>query len=205
MLLRTQASIDSAGDVGGLPDGAAFEEQGRAQGQASDAGVVRVGAQQCIEALLVGAQKLEEGGQAQLGEVECLLAQTLLGHGEGAREQRNGLIEAVGPAAQVAVPAGYELVDCGDAVIVPGIVEMHCHIASESFDLNDTVHPTNPEFRTLDLISMEHDQLRAARAGGISTALYIPGSGSNMGGFGTLTKTWGRTPEEALVRFPGSL
>lgn len=118
---------------------------------------------------------------------------------------RNGLIEAVGPAATTAVPAGYELVDCGDSVIVPGIVEMHCHIASESFDLNDTVHPTNPEFRTLDLISMEHDQLRAARAGGISTALYIPGSGSNMGGFGTLTKTWGRTPEEALVRFPGSL
>jgi imidazolonepropionase-like amidohydrolase len=118
---------------------------------------------------------------------------------------RNGLIEAVGPAQQTAVPAGYELIDCGDAVIVPGIVEMHCHIASESFDLNDTVHPTNPEFRTLDLISMEHDQVRAARAGGISTALYIPGSGSNMGGFGTLTKTWARSPEEALVRFPGSL
>ena len=118
---------------------------------------------------------------------------------------RNGLIEAVGPAAKTPVPAGYELVDCGDAVIIPGIIEMHCHIASESFDLNDTVHPTNPEFRTLDLISMEHDQIRAARAGGISTALYIPGSGSNMGGFGTLTKTWARSPEEALVRFPGSL
>jgi imidazolonepropionase-like amidohydrolase len=103
------------------------------------------------------------------------------------------------------VPAGYELVDCGDAVLVPGFVELHCHIASESFDLNDTVHPTNPEFRTLDLIGMEHDQIRVARAGGISTALYIPGSGSNMGGFGTLTKTWGRSPEEALVRFPGSL
>jgi imidazolonepropionase-like amidohydrolase len=90
-------------------------------------------------------------------------------------------------------------------VIVPGFVEMHCHVASESFDLNDTVHATNPEFRTLDLISMEHDQLRAARAGGISTALYIPGSGSNMGGFGTITKTWANSPEEALVRFPGSL
>ena len=118
---------------------------------------------------------------------------------------RNGLIEAVGPAKDVAVPPGYELIDCGDAMLVPGFIEMHCHIASESFDLNDTVHPTNPEFRTLDLISMEHDQLQTARAGGISTALYIPGSGSNMGGFGTLTKTWAKSPEEALVRFPGSL
>ncbi|MBL8755919.1 MAG: amidohydrolase family protein [Planctomycetes bacterium] len=118
---------------------------------------------------------------------------------------RNGLIEAVGPAKTTAIPPGYELVDCGDAVIVPGFVEMHCHVASETFDLNDTVHPTNPEFRTLDLIGMEHDQIRTARAGGISTVLYIPGSGSNMGGFGTLTKTWARSPEEALVRFPGSL
>jgi len=118
---------------------------------------------------------------------------------------RNGLIEAVGPAKTTPIPEGYELIDCGDAMIVPGFVEMHCHVASESFDLNDTVHATNPEFRTLDLISMEHDQIRTARAGGISVALYIPGSGSNMGGFGTLTKTWGKSPEEALVRFPGSL
>ena len=124
---------------------------------------------------------------------------------DGVVVTKNGLIEAVGAAKDVAIPAGYEVVDCGDAVIVPGFVEMHCHIASESFDLNDTVHPTNPEFRTLDLISMEHDQIRAGRAGGISVALYIPGSGSNMGGFGTLTKTWAKSPEEALVRFPGSL
>ena len=118
---------------------------------------------------------------------------------------RNGLIEAIGKASELTVPQGYEKIDCGDAVICPGFVETHCHIASPSFDLNDTVHPTNPEFRTLDLISMEHDQIRVARAGGVSTALYIPGSGSNMGGFGTITKTWGNSPEEALVRFPGSL
>lgn len=124
---------------------------------------------------------------------------------DGVVVTKNGLIEAVGAFADVVIPAGYELVDCGDAVLLPGFVELHCHIASETFDLNDTVHPTNPEFRTLDLIGMEHDQIRTARAGGISTALYIPGSGSNMGGFGTLTKTWGRSPEEALVRFPGSL
>ncbi|MGE3174670.1 MAG: amidohydrolase family protein [Planctomycetota bacterium] len=124
---------------------------------------------------------------------------------DGVVVTRNGTIEAIGRAADVPVPDGYELVDCGDAWIVPGLVEAHCHIASKSFDLNDTVHPTNPEFRTLDLITLDHDQIEMARAGGVSTALYIPGSGSNMGGFGTITKTWGRSPEEALVRFPGSL
>ena len=124
---------------------------------------------------------------------------------DGVVVTKNGLIEAIGPAKDVKVPDGYERIDCGDTVLLPGLVELHCHIASESFDLNDTVHPTNPEFRTLDLVGMQHDQIRTARAGGISTVLYLPGSGSNMGGFGTLTKTWARSPEEALVRFPGSL
>lgn len=117
---------------------------------------------------------------------------------------RNGTIEAVGRRSQVRVPDGYEVRDCGDAWIVPGIVDLHCHIAANGFDLNDTVHPTNPEFRTLDLITLQHPQIQRALAGGVSTVLYIPGSGSNMGGFGTLTKTHG-DPREALVRFPGSL
>jgi len=124
---------------------------------------------------------------------------------DGAVVTKNGLIEQVGKRKDIAVPEGYEVVDCGDAWLVPGFIEPHCHIASASFDLNDTVHPTNPEFRTIDLITLEHDQMQMARAGGVSTALYIPGSGSNMGGFGTLTKTWARSPDEALVRFPGSL
>lgn len=117
----------------------------------------------------------------------------------------NGLIVAVGPFRSTPVPADFELVDCGDAWLVPGLVEMHCHIAADGFDLNDTVHQTNPELRTVDLVTLEHDQIQMARAGGVTTCLYIPGSGSNMGGFGTLTKTAGASPEEALVRFPGSL
>jgi imidazolonepropionase-like amidohydrolase len=118
---------------------------------------------------------------------------------------QDGKILAVGPASEVKVPAGFATVDCGDTWLVPGFIDLHCHIAENGFDLNDTVHATNPEFRTIDLITLEHDQIRMARAGGMTTVLFLPGSGSNMGGFGTLTKTGGRTPDEALVRFPGSL
>ncbi len=118
---------------------------------------------------------------------------------------RNGKILAIGRAADVAIPEGFEVVDLGDRWCVPGFVELHCHIAADGFDLNDTVHQTNPEMRTLDLVTMEHEQIKMALAGGVTTVNYIPGSGSNLGGFGTLTKTWGRSPEEALVRFPGCL
>lgn len=54
-----------------------------------------MGAQKRIEPLLVGAQHLEALGQVRLGEAKRLLAQVLLGHGEGPREQRQGLGEAM--------------------------------------------------------------------------------------------------------------
>lgn len=114
-------------------------------------------------------------------------------------------ITAIGKSSEIAIPADYEVIDFGDAWILPGFVDLHCHIASKSFDINDTVHPTNPEFRTMDLITTDHPQIKRAVAGGITSVLYIPGSGSNMGGWGTLTKTAGTSPEEALIRFPGSL
>ena len=53
-----------------------------------------------------------------------------------------------------------------------------------------------------NLIIMDYGNHRVRKvdpAGGVTTVLYIPGSGSNMGGWGTLTKTWGRNPEEAFV------
>jgi imidazolonepropionase-like amidohydrolase len=118
---------------------------------------------------------------------------------------RNGKIVALGKAGEVAVPQGFEFVDMSEHWCVPGLVDLHCHIAAKGFDLNDTVHQTNPEMRTVDLVTMDHEDMRNALAGGVTTVLYIPGSGSNMGGFGTLTKTWGRTPQEALIRFPGCL
>lgn len=118
---------------------------------------------------------------------------------------KDGKITGIGKASETAIPEGYEVVDLGDTWCAPGLVELHCHIAGRGFDLNDTLHQTNPEMRTLDLITMDHENLRNALAGGVTTVLLIPGSGSNMGGFGTITKTAGRSPEEALVRFPGCL
>jgi len=118
----------------------------------------------------------------------------------------NGTIRAVGTAADTPIPEGYEVIDCGDGWITPGLVDLHCHVAAvTSGDINDSVHPNNFEFRTADLVTMDHPNLRRALAGGVTTVLYIPGSGSNSGGFGTLTKTHGADPESALVRFPGSL
>jgi hypothetical protein len=93
--LGAQAPVEGEGDVGRLLDGAALSQEHGTEGQASHAGVLRVRAHQCVEGLLVLAQMLEEAGQARLGEVERLLAQALLGNGEGACEEGQGAGKAM--------------------------------------------------------------------------------------------------------------
>ncbi|MBI4585619.1 MAG: amidohydrolase family protein [Planctomycetes bacterium] len=116
-----------------------------------------------------------------------------------------GKIEAVveSPGADFRAPAGYEEIDAGEAWVLPGFVDLHSHIGGT--DINDMVYPVNPGLRVLDNIRPENPLLKRAVAGGVTTILFIPGSGTNMSGFGALMKTAGKTLEECLVRFPGAL
>jgi imidazolonepropionase-like amidohydrolase len=117
----------------------------------------------------------------------------------------DGKIEKVGRASEVAIPAGYEVVDASSRWAVPGFVECHDHIAGGLQDLNDGVYLTNPGLGSIDAISPENQNAKNALAGGVTTALCIPGSGNNMSGFGTIVKLAGHSLDEVLVRYPGSL
>lgn len=111
----------------------------------------------------------------------------------------------VGEAKGVEVAEGIEVQDLGNVWLVPGLIEPHNHVAGSLRDLNDTVFLTNPELHTYEVLEPENPYLKDAVAGGVTSALFIPGSGSNMGGFGMLVKTTGKTPDEMVVRSPGSL
>ena len=111
----------------------------------------------------------------------------------------------VGPQSELEIGEGLEIQDLGDVWLVPGLIEPHNHVAGGLRDLNDTVFLTNPELHTYEVLEPQNDFLKDAVAGGITSALFIPGSGSNMGGFGMLVKTSGKTPDEMVVRSPGSL
>ena len=117
---------------------------------------------------------------------------------------RDGKIEGVGPAKSIIVPDGFESRDLGSAWITPGFIELHCHIAGR-FGLNDTIHLTNPGLRASSDVDPMNRFLRKGAAAGVTTVLYIPGSGTNMGGQGVLLKTALPTYEEMEIRNPGSL
>ena len=118
---------------------------------------------------------------------------------------QDGKILWAGREKDVEIDEGVEVVDLGEVWLVPGLIEPHNHVAGSLSDLNDNVYLTNPEFRTHDLLEPRNDMLLDAVAGGVTTALLIPGSGSNMGGFGMVVKTSPDTIEGMVVRSPGSL
>lgn len=119
---------------------------------------------------------------------------------------RGGKIERIGAAAQVPIPEGAKIVDASDRWALPGFIDLHCHIGGSMRDINDMVHPTNPELSTRPTIDPDSELLKNAVAGGVTTVLYIPGSGTNLSGFGTLMHTaGGRTIDELIVRFPGAM
>jgi imidazolonepropionase-like amidohydrolase len=119
----------------------------------------------------------------------------------------DGKIAAIGPARETPIPAGAEVLDVGAHWISPGFVDLHCHIAAGSGlgDINDTVYQTNPELHVSSTVQPGNPSLKLAVAGGVTTVLYIPGSGSNMGGQGILLKTGLDRFEDMVVRDPGSL
>ncbi len=119
--------------------------------------------------------------------------------------ERDGKIEKVGRASEVSIPANYRVVDMPDHWLAPGFVDAHNHTAGSLRDLNDMVYLTNPGLRTLETIVPESELVKQGRAGGVTTVLLIPGSGTNMSGFGTLSKMGGETVEEMVIQSPGSL
>ncbi len=116
----------------------------------------------------------------------------------------DGKIQAVGPRAKIAVPDGYEVIDHGTRFAMPGLIDAHSHVGGMG-DINEMVYQTNPELRVLDVIRPNNDQLKNAVAGGVTTITFIPGSGTNMGGWGALMKTGPGKLEDVLIRFPGVL
>jgi imidazolonepropionase-like amidohydrolase len=117
----------------------------------------------------------------------------------------DGKITAIGPASEIEIPDGYTVLDHSDKFAMPGLVDAHSHIGGSRGDINEMVYQTNPELRVWDQIIPNSPNLKVAVAGGVTTICYIPGSGTNMGGWGALMKTGPGKLKDVLIRAPGVL
>jgi len=158
-------------------------------------------------ALVVGAQQPGTPGGEGLA---LLAAKALVAELDGRQvvDQAlilvsGGKIEAVAPRSELEIPVGYVVRDLGLHWIMPGLVDLHTHVSGSG--INDTVYQINSGLRVAPTTVPGNPRLERALAAGVTTVLYIPGSGSNMGGQGILMKTGFEEYERALVRDPGSL
>jgi imidazolonepropionase-like amidohydrolase len=120
-----------------------------------------------------------------------------------------GKIVAVGGRGDVALPEGAEVIDVSARVIIPGIVDTHSHIGIHPrpsilahADGNESTGAAQPVLRALDAIWPDDPGFRMARAGGVTTANIMPGSGNAIGGQ-TLYVKLRSGPIEAMMVTPG--
>lgn len=118
---------------------------------------------------------------------------------------RDGKVAQIGKASQVEIPEGAEVIEMPTCWLVPGFVELHNHSAGASTDLHDYVYLTNPDLRTLESVNPGTENFKLARAGGVTSALLISGSGTNMSGLGTVIKFAEGQMDDVVLKFPGSI
>lgn len=109
-------------------------------------------------------------------------------HAPGLILIEGGKISYVG--APRAYPDSVDTVEYPSGWAAPGLVDLHTHIHTGSWgDINDMVRNVNPELRASSTMRPDNSAMRMACAAGVTTLFGIPGSGTNMGGFGMLYKT----------------
>ncbi len=118
----------------------------------------------------------------------------------------DGKIQRIARRKGVKIPQEYTVIDHSADWVMPGLIDPHNHTATQQGgDLHDYVWLTNPGLRAGDLVEVDSTNNRMAIAGGVTTALMIPGSGTNMSGFGGVVRLGAKTAEDAIIKSPGSL
>lgn len=107
---------------------------------------------------------------------------------------------------------GETVLDVKNALVMPGIMEAHCHMGimeekkgMEGDDCNEMVDPITPCLRAIDAIhSMDAAFDDAVRAG-ITAAMIGPGSSNVVGGQFAVLKTRGRRVDDLIVKAPAAM
>ncbi len=108
-------------------------------------------------------------------------------------------IAAVGKRGEVVIPEGAEVIDLKGKILFPGLICTHSHVGKVQG--GDGSSPIQPGVRVLDSIDVLDSTLEKARAGGITMANLMSGSGHLLSGQTAYLKLRdGVTVEELALR-----
>jgi imidazolonepropionase-like amidohydrolase len=121
---------------------------------------------------------------------------------------KDGKIEAVG--ANVAMPAGYTVIDAKGKWITPGIIDAHSHLGvypqpgvDAVSDGNEATSPNTAEVWAEHSIWPQDEAFNAVRRGGVTSMLVLPGSANLFGGRSVTLKNVPSITMQGM-KFPGA-
>ena len=110
------------------------------------------------------------------------------------------------------VPPGFRQINAKDHIVMPGIIEAHCHMGiseekkgMEGDDCNENVAPVTPFLRAIDAINPMDAAFHDAIGVGITGAMIGPGSSNVVGGQFAFLHTSGRSVDEMTVLAPAAM
>ncbi len=122
----------------------------------------------------------------------------------------NGKIKEVG--RNLEIPEGTEVIDAAGKIIMPGLIDAHCHVGIleevyriEGNDINENTDPVTPHLRAIDAINPEDRGFADALEGGVTTVVTGPGSGNVIGGESLAMKTAGKIVDRMVIKTPVGL
>ena len=105
-----------------------------------------------------------------------------------------------------------DVIDAGGRLIMPGIIEAHCHMGiteekkgMEGDDCNENVQPITPYLRAIDAINSMDAAFDDAVRAEITSAMIGPGSSNVVGGQFAFVKTKGRRIDDLVVLAPAAM
>ena len=171
----------------------------RAAGQARTAGAL---AAATLAAVALPASSLEAGSLVVKGRTVHTMAGEPIRDGVVVVE--DGRIVAVGPAPEVQVPPGAQVLEA--AVVTPGLVDAHSVVGLSGHlnqphdqDQLERSSPVQPELRAIDAYDARERLVEWIRGFGVTTIHTGHGPGGLVSGQTLVAKTRGDTVEEAVV------
>ncbi len=107
---------------------------------------------------------------------------------------------------------GMEQIDATGCIVMPGLIEAHCHVGIteeqkglEGDDCNEVTEPVTPQLRAIDAVNPMDAAFANAMEAGITGLMVGPGSSNVVGGQFAFVKTYGRCIDEMVVKAPAAM
>jgi imidazolonepropionase-like amidohydrolase len=96
------------------------------------------------------------------------------------------------------VPAGMPAADYRDAVLCPGLIDVHSSLSAAENN-RESAYAVDPQATAADMFDRHHRDLKRALSGGITSVLLVPAGNNLVSGVSVLVKTCGSSEHSAVV------